>query len=204
MATFDFGTAVPNGFTFTPDGRALYGSSYFTGVSNIFRYDLDTKKLDAVTNAETGFFRPIPLADGGLIVFPLFRRAGSCPRGSSRVRSRMSARSRFSASGVAAEHPIVKSWMVGSPADDPVRFDAAETGKYRLAGGLKRESFYPVVQGYKDTAAVGMRVNFSDPLQFNRASRHGVRTLRSAIFRNRSGCTSTPTTSASTGTGAAS
>src|SRR6185295_5172236 len=52
IATFDFGTAVPNGFTFTPDGRALYGSSYFTGVSNIFRYDLETKKLDAVTNAE--------------------------------------------------------------------------------------------------------------------------------------------------------
>jgi Tol biopolymer transport system component len=37
---FDFGTAVPNDFVFSPNGRYLYGSSYYTGASNIFRYDL--------------------------------------------------------------------------------------------------------------------------------------------------------------------
>ena len=41
-------------------------------------------------------------------------------------------------------------------------------GTYHLAGGLRRESFYPVVQGYKDVAAIGVRANFSDPLQLNR------------------------------------
>ena len=66
---FDFGTSVPNGFVFSPDGRYLYGSSYYTGVSNIFRYDLQARKVDAITNAETGFFRPMPLGDDSLIVF---------------------------------------------------------------------------------------------------------------------------------------
>src|SRR5207302_6139678 len=69
IAQFDFGTSVPNGFVFSPDGRYLFGSSYYTGVSNIFRYDLEEKKLDAVTNAETGFFRPVPLGNDRLIVF---------------------------------------------------------------------------------------------------------------------------------------
>ena len=32
VAEFDFGTAVPNHFVFSPDGRYLYGSSYYTGV----------------------------------------------------------------------------------------------------------------------------------------------------------------------------
>jgi hypothetical protein len=41
---------------------------------------------------------------------------------------------------------------------------------YRLAGGMQRESIYPIVQGYKDTGAVGVRANFSDPLQLNRLS----------------------------------
>mgnify|MGYP000072371246 CR=1 FL=1 len=31
---FEMGTAVPEGFVFSPDGRYLYGSSYYTGVSN--------------------------------------------------------------------------------------------------------------------------------------------------------------------------
>ncbi len=52
--------SAPVDFVFAPDGRHLYGSSYYTGVSNIFRYDLATGKLDAVDNAETGFFRPVP------------------------------------------------------------------------------------------------------------------------------------------------
>ena len=69
VAEFDFGTAVPNHFVFSPDGRYLYGSSYYTGVSNIFRYEIATRSLEAVTNADTGFFRPIPLGDDELIVF---------------------------------------------------------------------------------------------------------------------------------------
>ncbi len=42
VANQDFGSAAPEGFVFGADGRYLYGSSYFTGVSNIFRFDLET------------------------------------------------------------------------------------------------------------------------------------------------------------------
>ncbi len=31
VAQFDFDTSVPNGFVFSPDGRFVYGSSYYTG-----------------------------------------------------------------------------------------------------------------------------------------------------------------------------
>jgi Tol biopolymer transport system component len=66
---FDFGQAVPESFVFSPDGKYLFGSSYFTGISNIFRYELATEDLQAVSNAEAGFFRPVPREDGSLIVF---------------------------------------------------------------------------------------------------------------------------------------
>jgi hypothetical protein len=169
IARFDFGTAVPNGFTFTSDGSALYGSSYFTGVSNIFRFDLTTKKLEAVTNAETGFFRPVPVTDGQLIVFR-YSGTGFVPaRIETHALDDVSAIT-FLGERLASEHPIVKSWVIGSPADVPFESMSTTMGKYRLAGGLKRESFYPVFEGYKDTGAVGMRFNVSDPLQFNRAS----------------------------------
>ena len=69
IATFDFPGGVPNGFTFSEDGRFLYGSAYLTGVSNIFRYEIATKKLEAVSNTDTGFFRPIHLGGDDLIIF---------------------------------------------------------------------------------------------------------------------------------------
>jgi hypothetical protein len=169
LARFDFGSAVPNNFVFAPDGRSLYGSSYFTGVSNIFQYDLEQRKLDAVTNTDTGFFRPVPMEDGSLIVFR-YSGEGFVP---SRIQPRpledLGAIT-FLGERLIAEHPVLKGWIAGSPARIPLDSMPQHRGAYRLAGGLRRESFYPVMQGYKDSTAVGMRINFSDPLQLNRAS----------------------------------
>jgi hypothetical protein len=168
VARFDFGNSVPNGFVFSPDGRYLYGSSYYTGASNIFRYDLEAQKLDAVTNAETGFFRPIPLGGDSLIVFRY--------SGEGFVPTRIEARPledvspiTFLGERLADEQPIVKQWMVGSPAAMPFD-DTQKPREYRLMGGMHLESLYPVLQGYRATAAAGYRVNFSDPLQLNRAT----------------------------------
>ena len=169
IARFDFGTAVPNSFVFSPDGRYVYGSAYLTGVSNLFRYDLQALKLDAMTNTETGFFRPIPMADGSVIAFRYSGQGFVPARVDARPIEDLAAIT-FLAERVAEEHPIVKEWNVGSPAHIPFDSMPQTTRKYRLAGGMRRESFYPILQGYKDTAAVGMRYNISDPLQLNRAN----------------------------------
>jgi hypothetical protein len=169
VAAFDFGTAVPNGFVFAPDGRSVYGSSYYTGVSNIFQYDIERRKLDAVSNTDTGFFRPLPAGDGSLIVFRYSGEGFIPTRIEPRPLENVGAIT-FLGERLVAEHPELKTWMLGSPAAIALDQIPQRTGKYRLAGGLRRDSFYPVMQGYKDTGAIGMRVNLSDPLQLNRAS----------------------------------
>lgn len=171
VSQFEVGSGVPNNFVFSPDGRFLYGSSYFTGVSNIFRYDLAAGKLDAVTNTDSGFFRPIPVGGDELIVFRY--------TGQGFVPARITARPiddiapiAFLGERTIAKHPELKSWLV-NPATAATRASRPALPAprvYRLGGGLGLESFYPIVQGYKRTQAVGWRVNLSDPLQLNRAS----------------------------------
>jgi hypothetical protein len=168
-ARFEFDTSVPSGFVFSPDGRYLYGSSYYTGVANIFRYEIATGQREAVSNTETGFFRPIPLGDDRLIVFR-YSGQGFVPATiEARPLADVSAIT-FLGERLATEQPVVKSWMVGSPADIPFDSMSKRSGTYRIARGLRFESIYPVVQGYKHSAAVGVRANFSDPLQLNRAN----------------------------------
>jgi hypothetical protein len=169
VAAFDFGPAVPNNFVFAEEGRVLYGSSYYTGVSNIFRYDLARKTVEAVSNAETGFFRPVPLGDGSLLVFR-YSGEGFVPARMQPTPLEDVSAITFLGERLAEEHPVVKEWNAGSPARIPLEKIPQHTGRYRLAGGLKRESFYPILQGYKDTGAIGMRLNLSDPLQLNRLS----------------------------------
>jgi hypothetical protein len=169
IATFDFPGGVPNGFTFSDDGRYLYGSAYLTGVSNIFRYEIATKKLDPVSNTDTGLFRPIPLGGNDLIVFR-YTGEGFRPARMTATPLDDLAPITFFGERVVDRHPELKQWALGSPADIPYDTMPKQEGVYKLGGGLRTESFYPVVQGYKSSAAVGMRMNFSDPMQFNRLS----------------------------------
>ena len=115
VAQFDFGRAMPEGFVFSPDGRYLYGSSYYTGVSNIFRYEIATGEIEAVTNAETGFFRPIPLADGTLIVLE-YTGDGFAPMVIEPKPLEDVSAITFLGAQIAKKHPIVREWVVGPPA----------------------------------------------------------------------------------------
>lgn len=169
ITTFDFGTGVPNNFVFSPDGRYLYGSSYYTGASNIFRYEIATRQLECVTNTETGFFRPIPLGNDQLIVFR-YTGQGFVPARITATPLQDVSAITFLGEQLVEKHPVLKTWALGPSTAVPYDTMPKTTGVYRLGGGLKLDSFYPIVQGYKDTQAVGFRVNFSDPLQLNRAS----------------------------------
>jgi hypothetical protein len=169
LRRFDFGAAVPSSFVFSDDGRYLYGTSYLTGVSNVFRYEIASGALEAVSNTETGFFRPLPLGGDELIVFR-FTGQGLVPARITGTPITDAAPITFLGERLAEERPVVRSWMAGAPG--AIDWDAMPKteGVYKLAGGLTSESFYPVVQGYKDTAAVGVRWNLSDRLQLNRLS----------------------------------
>ncbi len=168
IAEFDFGRAsVPSNFVFSPDGRFLYGSAYFTGVSNIYRYEIATKKIEGVTNTETGFFRPLPLGGDDLIAFR-YSGQGFVPARITATPFDDLGKITFLGTQVVEEHPVLKDWNVTTAPAVDYESIPKRTGVYRLAGGLGLESAYPILQGYKDTQAVGYRLNLSDPLQINR------------------------------------
>jgi hypothetical protein len=165
---FDFGNWSPSNFVFSPDGRYLYGSSYYSGVSNIFRYDFTTKEMEPLSNAETGFFKPVPLAGrpDSIVVFRYTSRGFIPSLIANQVVDSVSA-IRFLGNEIAASRPEVQSWMV--PPASGVAADSltTSTGPYRSLRELKLDSAYPIVEGYQDatggsTAAGGVRLNLSD------------------------------------------
>jgi len=163
----EFDTTIPSNFVFSPDGRYLYGSTYYTGASNIFRYELETDELEAVSNTETGFFRPIPLGDDRLIVFR-YTGAGFVPTTIEATPLEDVAPITFLGSQIVEKHPVVKEWNVGSPARIDLEEHDVETGEYHGFKTIGLESIYPVVQGYRGSPGVGFRINLSDPMMLNR------------------------------------
>jgi hypothetical protein len=165
LSEFKFGQSVPECFVFSSDGRYLYGSSYYTGVSNIFRYEVATGEIEAVTNAETGYFRPLPLADGRLVALH-YTSAGFVPAIiEPRVLKDVSA-IEFLGNEVAKQHPVVTTWQVPPPSTVDEEKLITRRGPYHPPSELGLVSAYPVLQGYKEYAGVGYRLNFEDPVRF--------------------------------------
>lgn len=165
VSEFRFGQSVPEGFVFSPDGRYLYGSSYYTGASNIFRYEVANGAVEAVSNAETGFFRPVPLADGRLLVLAYtadgFVPATIEPRPLESVSA-----IRFLGAELAEKHPVVKTWQVPPPSTVDDTKEITGRGPYVPLRHVRLDNAFPVLQGYKDSVGLGYRVNFSDPVGY--------------------------------------
>ncbi|MEO7743920.1 MAG: hypothetical protein ABIR98_13360 [Usitatibacter sp.] len=163
LSEFRFGQSVPESFVFSGDGRYLYGSSYYTGVSNIFRYEVATGEIEAVSNTEIGFFRPVPLADGRLIVLA-YTAAGFVPSTiEPRVLKDASAIT-FLAAQVAEKHPIVRTWGVPPPSTVDHEKLIIGQGAYVPLRNMALQSAYPVLQGYKKYVGAGVHAHIDDPL----------------------------------------
>ena len=160
---FDFEISTPANFTFTPDGRYLIGSSYYSGVSNIYQYDFDKQDMSALSNCETGFFRPIPISNDSLIVF-CYTGKGFLPAMIARRSVEQVSAIKFLGNAIAESHPIVRTWLLHSPASINLDSLKIASDTYSTLGNIRLTSAYPIVEGYKDYTAIGMRFNFSDYL----------------------------------------
>jgi len=158
---FDFGDTLPEGFTFSPDGRFLFGSSFYTGVSNLFRFEVATGDLEAVSNAETGFFRPVPIDNDTLLAYT-YTGQGFLPVRLTATPLEDVSNIRSLGAQAVARHPVLQTWRAGSPDDVDAESRIISQGHYSAGANLGLESMYPVLLGYKDSVSVGWKFNFSD------------------------------------------
>jgi hypothetical protein len=135
-------------------------------VSNIFRWNVAADSMEVVTNSETGMFRPLPIDGDSLIAFR-YTGEGFVPTMiDPKPLADVSAIS-FLGTQLAEKYPVLTTWKAGSPAS--VNLDSITTysGPYRSVSLIRPSSLYPIVEGYKDYTAVGMRLELSDPIQTN-------------------------------------
>ncbi|MCK4890920.1 MAG: hypothetical protein KAS97_13375, partial [Candidatus Aminicenantes bacterium] len=163
---YDFGKFSPANFVFSDDGKFLFGSSYYSGVSNIYRYDLEKKDISIISNCKTGYFRPTPVSADSVLTFR-YTSTGFIPaiipdRTLEKVKA-----VKFLGNLIAENHPQVKEWSAPPPSSVDIDKFVISKGKYNKFRDIKLKSIYPVIEGYKDTRAYGFRLDLSDSIPLN-------------------------------------
>jgi hypothetical protein len=169
VATLSLPPSVPENFTFTPDGKALLGNSYYTGVSNVFRLDIASGKYDVLTNAATGVFRPQLRPDGSLFVYDYTGEGFNPSIVQPQVRDDLGT-IRFLGTEVVNARPELKQWGVGSPAKVPLDQLITARGMYDPFKRMRFDAHYPIISGYARSPAFGYYFHLADPLQFRQFS----------------------------------
>ena len=169
LAVLDLGVSIPSNFVFSPDSKYLFGSSYVTGVSNIFRWEWERDALEAVSNSDGGFFRPIPIDNDRLIVFR-YTGEGFVPTVIHAEPLEDVSAITFLGQQIVEKYPVLEEWIVGSPMDVDIEERVVHEGEYQSFKSIGLDSAYPVLQGYRGSVGLGYRINFSDPLMLNRLS----------------------------------
>ncbi len=166
----NFEPASPQSFRFSDDGKYLIGCSYYSGVSNVYQVDLETNRVRAMSNAETGFFRPLIIDEDQIFVFNFSSKGfqpafipNSYPKGVSAID--------FLGKKTKDKFPVLGDWELPFPkeADYDVNDEKIKRGKYLPGKMIQLNYAYPTLVGYKDNIGIGYHLNFSDPLKLKTA-----------------------------------
>ena len=163
--TFKLEGAVPEGFIFSKEGQHLYGSSYYNGVSNIYRYDIERDVIEAISNTDVGFFSPVAVNTNRLIV-SRYTAQGFLPTLVDITPTKDLSAIDFLGQQVAEQHPEVRTWMQQPAAVLPFEASVIRRGDYAPVKELGLQSVIPTIERYKQSTALGLAADFSDPMGF--------------------------------------
>lgn len=166
---FNFAVASPQSFRFSEDGRYLYGSSFYTGVSNIFRVDIATKDIAAMSNSITGLFRPTVIDTNRLFAFN-FSSNGFQPVMIPNQQVPNVSNISFLGNITVEKHPELVNWQlpIASAAELDMKALTINEGKYKAGKEMKINYAIPIMVGYKNNFGIGYKMNISDPFNFRK------------------------------------
>ncbi|KPJ60901.1 MAG: hypothetical protein AMJ46_04205 [Latescibacteria bacterium DG_63] len=163
---WEFKHNAPANFVYSPDGSYLFGTSYYTGASNVWRYDFENQTMKPISNCETGFFRPLPVSEDSLIAFR-YTGKGFVPILIPNKPIEDVGGVKYLGQEVVNRHPEVRNWVLGSPLEIDLDSVLVARGEYSVVRHLGLSSAYPIAEGYKDHTSCGVRLNLMDPVMLN-------------------------------------
>jgi len=163
-------------FRFAPGDSVMVGSSYYTGVSNIWSLNLRTKELELLSNTKIGLFSP-QVTDEGDIIALEFERNGMRPvRFKKEVLHDANSIEMLGQKAYLAHSEELEKLGSIQPGEEQLSFaqvyDSIKV--YKPISRLKFTGAYPELSGFRDkqawnrvTPVLGYRFTFQDPLGIN-------------------------------------
>lgn len=167
---FQFITITSSGSPENPcwsdDDRYLFWNAYTNGVSNIYRYNIETSEIIPITHTVTGFFKPVFINSDSLFAFE-FTSDGLRPVMLPTKQAERLPAINYLGQHVLENNPIVTNWNLydSEYTNDPISL--TQQDQYYSLKNLKVQTFVPIISGFQKSKVLGFYTNVGDPLLKN-------------------------------------
>ena len=156
----------PENPSWSLDGKFLYWNAYTNGVSNIYRYDLQTEEIISLTNTLKGFFKPIEVSKDSLVAME-FSIDGFTP-----VKFAISKKDKLPAINYFGQKILDKSPELYDlnlkPAAEVIDKNLFTQEKsYSSISDFSLKTLIPIVSGFQTRVVLGLFTQFNDPLLYH-------------------------------------
>jgi len=165
---YEFEDNSASNFVFCKDGENLIGTSYYTGISNVWQVNIKTKTAELMTNTDIGFFRPIEISDDSLLVLE-YKTAGLKPVKIKKEFLNNVHPIEYLGMKTLDKNPELYNFIPQPASEINNESLIMNEGSYNSFTETGFENVYPIVEGYKDYIAYGLQLNLSDDLLLSRA-----------------------------------
>ncbi len=160
-------------FRFSLDDKYLIGSSYYTGISNLWQINIATREMELLSNTDIGLFAPLEIAPDRLIALE-FERDGMRPVALDRkVVEDANAIELFGQKAYENNQEALEN--VGLLKEPLPKIDFGDVYNnitpYNVLKEMRFAGAYPIITGFTDakawnhvTPVLGYRVFFKDPV----------------------------------------
>ena len=170
---FQFSTITSSGSPENPywsdDDKYLFWNAYTNGVSNIYRCDLETGDITALTHNLTGLYKPVYLSQDSLFAFK-FSSDGMIPVIIPNSSADRLPAINYLGQTVLNTNPEVMNWALKNPAEVLIEKDLTEEKKYNSFSNIQIQTFIPVISGFQKSKVLGFFAQLADPILRNEIS----------------------------------
>jgi hypothetical protein len=145
------------------DGNYIYWNAYTNGVSNIYKYELESEEVTPLTNTIIGLFRPLEISPDSVLAME-FTTKGFIPVIFKNQKTIRLPAINYYGQRIIEKYPEVLKWNLkpASEVVDKSTFKPEET--YSGFKNLSIKTFIPIISGFQSRKVLGFFTQINDPL----------------------------------------
>lgn len=164
---FQFNVITSSGSPENPswslDGKFLYWNAYTNGVSNIYRYDLQTEEIIPLTNTLKGFFKPIEVSLDSLLAMEFSTDGFTLVKFAISKADKLPAINYFGQK-ILDKSPELYDLNLKPAAEVIDKNIFTKEESYSSINDFSIKTFIPIVSGFQTRVVLGLFTQFNDPL----------------------------------------